>query len=158
MKYNITLDGYLTDNKPPDNWLDIINNVDSMALPPDLVIQVESDLPVSGMVQPKYIPGKDFIDEYEELKDNKINTIKSEASNIILSKYPDWKQRNMIARSLELKTKDPLSEEEQAELNTYQSIWNWIEDIRAQSNTFEDLLDNENTVEGVNNYTWSYNV
>lgn len=58
-----------------------------------------------------------------------INTL---ASDKILALYPDYKQRNMTARYIELVT---LSELETTEALSIKDAWDWIKNIRSESNT-----------------------
>ena len=58
-----------------------------------------------------------------------VNTM---AGDKILGKYPDWKQRNMTARMLQLVK---LGTPDNAEGLALQAVWAWIESVRAASNT-----------------------
>jgi len=112
------------------------------------------------MIKPKWDGSKwvdeNPIDKLTELKKYKILDIKRIAGNIIISKYADWKQRNIIVCLLELKTKSVLTTDESLELKNYQSIWDWIKNIRQQSNNFENKINNLKTIEDVNNYEFKY--
>ena len=67
--------------------------------------------------------------------------IKAEASRRILAKYPDWKQRNLTARGVELLNIKILngkwSDDEAKEASVLQSIWDLIKQVRANSNKLE---------------------
>lgn len=57
----------------------------------------------------------------------------------------EWKQRNMIARSLELEREEringPLAAPEQAEFDAMTAVWDRIKLIRAHSDTIEAAID-----------------
>lgn len=75
-----------------------------------------------------------------ELK--RITAIKTEAGNIILARYPQWKQTNMIARSIELdriKSERVLSVGEQAEYDSYEAAWDWVKRVRSESDRLEGI-------------------
>lgn len=64
---------------------------------------------------------------------------KAEAGRRILSILPDYKQRNLLARGLELHAKGPAtwSEAEQAEWAAGNALWSRIKAIRARSDALE---------------------
>lgn len=57
------------------------------------------------------------------------------ASNIILALVPEWKQRNIIARAVELESIENPTEAEIAEKAQIQQFWDSIKEIRNFSNT-----------------------
>ena len=63
--------------------------------------------------------------------------VKSHAQELILNYCPEWKQRNITNRSMELiqKGSDNWTAEELAEYNANQAIWTKIKEIRDASNT-----------------------
>ena len=65
--------------------------------------------------------------------------IKVEAARRILEVAPEWYQRNLTARAVELALKgvDNWTAEEQAEVAEGQAIWDEIKGIRAASNALE---------------------
>lgn len=69
--------------------------------------------------------------------------IKLEARRRILERFPDWKQTNMTARSVELQDIWRLvgkwTEQEQAEADGMKAAWAWIKAIREASNAIEAL-------------------
>lgn len=70
--------------------------------------------------------------------------IKAEAGRRILERAPEWKQRNVLARSVELRNiKDgrALASDEQAELDAAQALWDSIKAIRAHSDQLEAEVD-----------------
>lgn len=88
-----------------------------------------------------------FVDNYVDpnlesmLEEGRIQTIKQEAATRILAIAPEWKQRNMLARSIELHeimtTGGTLSPEQQTELDQIRAIWSHIKSIREQSDQAE---------------------
>lgn len=71
----------------------------------------------------------------------RIAAIKAEAGRIIEAVLPDWKQRNALARMVELSNAQQSREmttEEQAEIDGINHIWSWIKLIRAASNAAEN--------------------
>lgn len=69
--------------------------------------------------------------------------VKEEASWLILSIAPDWKQRNYIARGAELIRKvqlgGTLTPEEEAEETAMQALWDMVKAIRAKSDELEAM-------------------
>jgi len=90
--------------------------------------------------------------DFDALDDSTIETlrvskIKAEAGRIINARYPEWKQRNMTARGLELVREEQvngsLTTEETAEIGDIEAVWAWIKSIRTtsdQAETDETLL------------------
>lgn len=70
-----------------------------------------------------------------------VELIKAIAGRKILAIAPEWKQRNMIARSLELerieRTTGTLTAQEQAQLDAMQTVWTRIKALRAHSDALE---------------------
>lgn len=71
-----------------------------------------------------------------------VQGLKNEAGRRILERYPDFKQRNMLARAIELdnalRDRD-LTAEEESEITAYRAAWAWIGAVREVSNTIEAL-------------------
>lgn len=69
----------------------------------------------------------------------KIAEAKAEASRRILTRLPDWKQRNYLAHSLELtrKGEDNLTPEETASIAFMEAEWEYAKSIREASNLIE---------------------
>jgi len=88
--------------------------------------------------------------EAAEASAQRIPDIKAAAGAVIVGRYPEWKQRNMIARMVELNTKATPSAEEEAEMAALQSVWDWVKAVRAESDRLE--ADTNLTVEDAN---WS---
>jgi len=73
-----------------------------------------------------------------ELEAQRISQIKQKAGVAINELLPEWKQRNLLARAIELI--DPahtMTPVEQAELNKIRAAWASIKGIRASSNAAE---------------------
>ena len=90
--------------------------------------------------------GENFSQHTEPLPDepSRIASIKSAAGGIILARYPQWKQSNMIARMVELvdkKLTSPLTLPEQIEEQALRAAWSWVKSVRAASNAAEATAD-----------------
>lgn len=72
--------------------------------------------------------------------------IKTAARQIILARYPEWRQANLTARAVELVS---LGETSGPEWQQMQSIWAWIKDVRARSDLLEADVAACATVEAV---------
>jgi hypothetical protein len=75
---------------------------------------------------------------------DQIAQIKAEASGRILAVIPDWRQRNMIARSVELleirEAGEILTAAELRELDAIRAAWAWARSVRAYSDQLEALV------------------
>lgn len=72
-----------------------------------------------------------------ELQSAAIARINKHAEIIILAEMPDWKQRNFLARSVELshkKAEQAWTTEETTEWNLLQAKWDWAKSVRTASN------------------------
>ncbi len=72
--------------------------------------------------------------------DTCISLIKSLAGQVILSIAPDWKQRNMTARAVEIadaKAQGTATEADIAESEAIRAIWYRIKAVRSKSNQLE---------------------
>ena len=72
--------------------------------------------------------------------------IKQEAYEAIVTHLPEWKQRNLVARSVELTEKKfdtSLTAEEQTELDDLKTKWGWVKQVRTNSDTAEALCDTQ---------------
>jgi hypothetical protein len=65
--------------------------------------------------------------------------VKAEAENRILSKYPLWKQSNMLALKVDLMSKTTLTEQEQITLDDINSQLQEIQAIRNCSDVIEAM-------------------
>lgn len=66
--------------------------------------------------------------------------VKAEARRRILDRYPDWKQTNMLARSVELVKKgNTLTPEELTETQQLEAVWAWIKAVRTASDQLEAM-------------------
>ncbi len=71
----------------------------------------------------------------------KVVLIKDKASKLILGAFPEWKQRNAIARSMELSSLGTTASlDETKELEELQGIWNWVKSVRSYGNDLEDTI------------------
>lgn len=66
-------------------------------------------------------------------------TIKAEARRRIVTRLPEWKQANMIARMTELLKvgADSWTPENQAEVAALEYLWDWVKAVRAKSDELE---------------------
>lgn len=76
---------------------------------------------------------------------------KRKAHNVIVSRLPDWKQRNLTARMVELvdKGKQNLTTTEQAEMDAARTEWAWVKDVRTESDRVETEVEAAETNEEV---------
>jgi len=76
-----------------------------------------------------------------EARASVVKSIKSKAGHAILALAPEWKQRNALARMLELVNQKvdggTLTAEEDAEVAAVESLWATVKAIRAQSDVDE---------------------
>ena len=72
--------------------------------------------------------------------------IKAAARQTILARYPEWMQANLTARAVELVS---LGQTTGPEWQQMQSIWSWIQGVRAHSDLLEADVANCTTVEAV---------
>lgn len=74
-------------------------------------------------------------------QEQNIQLIKSMAGQIITTRIPEWKQRNLIARKTELQDQYidnvPFSTEERAEWDAMAEAWEWVKNVRAASDWAE---------------------
>lgn len=75
---------------------------------------------------------------------SQIEAIKRQASILILTRFPAWKQANMTARGVELLdakiASGALSSAEQAEDKALNTAWAWVKAVRARSDELETAL------------------
>lgn len=75
--------------------------------------------------------------------------IKAEASRRILAIAPEWRQRNALARALQLQERLnagwPLTAEEQAEREALHALWAAVNAIRTRSDELEQTLPDDYT-------------
>ncbi len=75
-------------------------------------------------------------------KAQKLANVKTFARNLILSKFPEWKQANMTARAVEILSASGTNTTEWEEL---QNAWAWIKQVRTYSNELESAIVNGNS-------------
>ena len=70
-----------------------------------------------------------------------VSHIKARAGSLIEERYPDYKQRNMLAASVILqdtwRRNGVWTEEEQAQADALNAAWDWIKSVRTHSNALE---------------------
>jgi len=81
----------------------------------------------------------------ESIRAMRIERVKAEAGSRILAVLPDWKQRNLTARAVELTALGQAnwSAEELAEWQAGQALWDWVKATRAATETFAAAIDAE---------------
>jgi hypothetical protein len=137
-----------------------------MTMPDEIEEQNESPFTIAGS-EPIAIEGQSDNEMRVRLKDGRTSTIprdhplaidilnldlpinkptkemiKAEAGRRILARYPDYVQRNMIARSLELvnvKLSGTSTQGDEEALQLKQA-WDWIKTVRERSNELEQSL------------------
>lgn len=84
----------------------------------------------------------DKLKHAQRLIDNKYQEIKNIASKRILEIAPEWKQRNIMVRAVELvEINGGASLEEIEELNAIRAIWARIRAVRSYSDSLEARVD-----------------
>lgn len=79
----------------------------------------------------------------EAIRSRKIAEIKEAAYRRLVTEIPEWKQRNLTARGLELTDKrigGALTADEQAEAAAMAAAWTWIKAVRAESDRIEAAI------------------
>lgn len=80
-----------------------------------------------------------------QLEQERVAGIKGKAAQLIEEIAPAYKQRNMIARSVELDRivngGGQLSTSEQAEFDAMNTVWSYVKQVRAFSNELENRED-----------------
>lgn len=82
-----------------------------------------------------------LIDESRE--NDRLQEIKTKAGEIILARFPIWKQHNLHMRFTELVDKalagEELTAEEQAEKAASKVSWAWVKAVRTESDRLERI-------------------
>ena len=84
--------------------------------------------------------------ELTSLRAGKAAQVKAEAAARILTLFPDWKQRNMTARGVELLAilqERPWTIEEAEESDALKAAWGVVTEIRTASNLIEAAIPND---------------
>ena len=76
----------------------------------------------------------------------KRSAIKQAARQVILDRYPEWRQANLTARAVELVS---LGQTNSPEGQQIQGVWAWIKNVRARSDLLEADVAVCTTVEAV---------
>jgi len=98
-------------------------------------------------------------DNLTKAKANQIGVLSDAAMQEILSLYPEWQQRNMTARGVELLEKKldaTLTAAEQTELDNLRSAWEAIKAIRAYSDGLAAQVQAAASVAEVLAVAWAY--
>lgn len=67
--------------------------------------------------------------------------IRNHANKVIVSRYPEWQQRNMLARMMELNViLFDLSPDEVLEAQAIKAAWAWIKTVREYSNNLVTVI------------------
>lgn len=118
-------------------WVDVIENpkpeYDSEK---QRIVKTESLKP-EGLVREYSVVDKSA----EEIESQRVSAIKMEAQSLITTIAPEWKQRNMIAYSVEMLEKmmsgyKP-TEEDNIKMNAIRGAWGKIQEIRNVSDKKE---------------------
>lgn len=88
-----------------------------------------------------------------KIKNERLGLINGIAGEKILGKYPDWKQRNMTARFIQLMTLSQLESQEAIDLKL---AWEWIGSIRALSNIASNDVNNATNAQEIDLAMSSY--
>tara|TARA_S200002703_G_scaffold156269_1_gene161576 strand:+ start:1845 stop:2255 length:411 start_codon:yes stop_codon:yes gene_type:complete len=87
----------------------------------------------------------------------RIAQIKGAAHAHITASLPEWKQRNLTARQLELVKKrllgQSLSTDEQGQEVAIEAVWAWVKSVRAESDRLE--ADNDLNTDDANWPVWN---
>lgn len=81
-----------------------------------------------------------FTISWEQVRAPSVKEVKNKARELIVSRYPEWKQANMTARAVELigyKINRALTQDEQAEEVALTAVWSWIKSVREASDLIE---------------------
>lgn len=81
-----------------------------------------------------------IIDSYDPLpkaQAEAIAQIKQRAGELIVDKLPEWKQRNLMAETLEIMNSDAPN---QARLDEIELLWQYPKNVRAQSDIDEEAI------------------
>ena len=77
--------------------------------------------------------------DIERVREDRISMVRTDAYNKIVSVLPEWKQRNLTARAVELLSfgVENWTVDEQAEWDVGQALWGHIKLVRAATDSFE---------------------
>lgn len=123
-----------------DNWVQAWKEVDMFSDYTD-----EDDLLITKASQEQA-----YLDaELQKAKDAKIAEIDKETSDAITTLASETKQRNYLAKALELSRKErqgTITAEEQTQLTTLENLWSQIETLRTDGNDKEAQVQAATTV------------
>lgn len=73
-----------------------------------------------------------------------VQGMKAAARGVIIARFPEWRQANMVARGVELqdlwRRNGQWTPDEQAEAGQLQASWDWIKAVRARSDELEAAI------------------
>jgi len=69
----------------------------------------------------------------EQLEEQRIAEIKQVAYEFIVERYPEWKQRNMLAEASYLDRNDPSN----PRILELEAVWEWVQRVRSVSDAAE---------------------
>lgn len=72
--------------------------------------------------------------------------VRAKAGAIILARFPDYKQRNMIARSLEIVRMASPSPADLAEMAQIEAAWAWVKSVRDACAALEVRIGNGESI------------
>lgn len=127
----------LPENITEWRWVEVVNKPKPEFDMKTRFLEVKESLTEEGFVR-EYI----IVDKTPEvIKQEHASQIKQDAQNLIIQIAPEWKQRNMIAYSVEMLEKmmqgyKP-TEEDIAKMNIIRSTWATIQQIRTISDKKE---------------------
>lgn len=81
-----------------------------------------------------------FAAEAAALDAVRVRAIKAAARQVILARYPEWRQANMTARAVELldiRSSRAWTSEEDAGAQALRAAWGWIKTVRGESDRAE---------------------
>ena len=100
-------------------------------LPTNVIISRGGAVPTEAQIEAAYAAA---------VEADRVVAIKAKAGEIILARYPAWKQANMTARFVELLNVElagNLNAVEQATKQTLVDAWAWVKAVRAESDRLE---------------------
>jgi hypothetical protein len=137
--------------KPNVQWVN--NSVNTFSLDTIKAAYIGDDFPTQEELDTAWILC---------LKEEKKSQAKEEAYRRIIAILPEWKQRNYIAKSVELTEKKSagitLTSEEISILDAMKAMWTTIQQIRSASDNIETEIDALSTSEALEAYNVEVNI
>lgn len=107
------------------------NYADVELLPTNVIVSRGAPVPADAQLQ-------EWLAQANETE--RVTAIKTRAGEIILARFPTWKQSNMTARFVELlniELASSLSDAERAEKQVLLGAWAWVKAVRDESDRLE---------------------